>query len=162
MSENGENQSFLGQVEEIQSKYENNRLPAFSMPGPISEYNEYLSYDKQKLKALSIEDCSIISLRLSQYALYIQRCYNKIISSILILEAEIDSIIATKAHSYFGQWAHQRLQAIKDNTRADELNNTLIDLKQKKERFEHMALCIKNLSDQFKNLKFDKIKQRQS
>jgi hypothetical protein len=135
-------------------------LPELKAPGNVEEYEQYFTFDRQKLRAITVEDCSIISLRLTQYAFYVQRSENRIKSNIKAIKSEINRVIASTAHTYPGQWEHQASQAIQNNEYAAALSKKLIDFEQKLDRFYNIASSIKLLADQYKNLKFDKIKER--
>jgi hypothetical protein len=157
---NGKQNSFLASQTSTQEKYEREILPAHGKPGLIEEYEEYMNYDAAKLKSLGIEECSIISLRLTQYSIFLQRCYNRDKSKLTAIKAEITRCIAPHAHNYQGQWELQREQATEDNDYTKELRKTMLTLEQRTERLYGMAASFKSLADQFKNLQFSKIKER--
>ena len=160
MSNNGNALSYVVENHEKQNLDEYKKLPQLTAPGNTSEYEEYFTYDRAKLRALTSEDCSIVSLRLIQYAMYIQRSENRIKGNMKSIKAEINRCIASTAHQFSGAWEFQREQAIQNKEYAKKLNDLLLDYEQKAERLNNIAASIKMLSDQFKNLKFDKIKER--
>ena len=81
--------------------------------------------------------------------------------SINTIKSEINRCIARTAHQYTGQWDLQKDQAIQDNDYTKDLHSTLIQMQNRYDRLTEIAPQIKNISDSFKNLKFDKIKKFQ-
>lgn len=160
MTVNGEKLSFLASQTKQQEEYENRILPSHGKPGLLEEYEEYMSYDTAKLKALTGEQCSMICIRLIQYSLYVQRCFNRDKSKVHAIKSEITRCIANKAHLFPGQWELQREQATADNNYTKELREDLIVLEQRVERFAGIAATLKTLAEQFKGLQFSKARER--
>ena len=144
-----------------QDSFECKILPEHTAPGVTSEFKEYFTYDKDELRALSVEDCDIIATRLLQYSIYIQRCYNRDKSRAHYLKSEITRCIAPAAHKYPGQWELQREQATHDNEYTKKLYFQNVEIEQRLKRFYEMSNKIRELADQFKSLKFSKIKERE-
>lgn len=157
----GKSLSSLAQIEKYEDAFEANRLPELLMPGELADYEEYLTMDSAALKKLSAEDCSIISLRLAQYSYYVQRMTNTVKAKINTIKSEINRCIAHTAHQYQGQWDLQKDQAIQDNDYTKDLHILLTKMQNRYDRLVDIAPQIKNISESFKNLKFDKIKKFQ-
>lgn len=164
MSDNGESKSPLSLHETRMSEYEANILPPHSMPGLIDEYEEYFTADAAKLKSSTLEKCAIISTRLSQYSLFIQRCINRDKSRVSFLKDKLDGEIVEHMGKHAGQglsWDLQRRAAINSaGQSAFSYHKQIQQIEQRMERLEHIALSIKNLSDSFKNLQYAKLKDR--
>lgn len=146
-------------LEENDAKYqdfENRVLPAFGAPGILDEYERYLNLESDQIKALSIEKCAIISLRLAQYGFYLQRCINRDNSRIKFLENEVRRTIAARVSQYSGPWEFQTQQAINDNEFAARSQASKVHLEQRVERLNKLAYSIKEISDKFKDLQFAK------
>lgn len=148
----GENKSSLV----IAENYIKNILPINSKPALLEEYQEYFNYDKQKIKSLTAEDCGIICLRLSQYALFLQRCENKNKALEKELISNINNIISNTINNYTGSWDLQRAQAIKDNTVASEINEDLKEVQKILFSLKDVTNYIKDISDKYKNLQYSK------
>lgn len=155
----GSGKLLLERIESTEDDFESNRLPELLMPGSLQDYEKYLTLDSDALKRLTTEDCSIISLRLSQYSYYVQRMTNRTRARINTVKSEINRIIATNAHNFQGAWDLQREQAIQNNDYTKELNIILVKMQNRYDRLELVALSIKNIAESFKNLKFDKIQK---
>ena len=93
------------------------------------------------------EDCAQISMRLSQYAFFIQRTLNREIARYNWAEESIKEVIADELNTYKGYgYIEKSLQAIKHNDKANGLNKIKKYAKQRMDRMSYLANNIKNLS----------------
>ena len=151
------------EVNEVtQQQLEERLLPINGPPGEHEEFQKYAGYDRDQLRGLSIEDCALIASRLSQYALYLQRSFNRNQSRIRFLEHEIRKTIASQVSDYGGQWEFQKQQAIDNDTYASSTQATLLQYQQINDRLSHVTLSIKDLADRYKDLQFAKINERKA
>lgn len=159
---NGESKFPFLANEERQNEREQAILPINGMPGQHDEYQNYANYDADMMRALTIQDCAIIAARLSQYCVYIQRCFNRNKRRIKFLEAEVRKTIASKVQGYGGQWEFQKQQAINDDEYALQNHKKMLEYEQVNTTIEHLSLSIKDLADRYKDLQFAKIQERKS
>ena len=112
------------------------------------ELNSYFSMSRDVIEKLTPEDCAQISLRLAQYALFLQRTINREIARHNWAEESIKESIADEINNYKGYgYIEKSLQAIKHNEKASGLNRIKKYAKQRMDRLSYLANNIKNLSD---------------
>jgi len=112
------------------------------------ELNSYFSMSRDVIEKLTPEDCAQISLRLAQYALFLQRTINREIARHNWAEESIKESIADEINNYKGYgYIEKSLQAIKHNDKASGLNRIKKYAKQRMDRLSYLANNIKNLSD---------------
>lgn len=131
-------------------------LPDNIIPGNPDEFTRYFTMDISVLDKLTAQNCANISYRLSQYALFIQRCVNHHSARAKELLREINHIIAPTLNQYRGNWEMQRVSAILDNDVAKQYDDELIAIQKKIEGFQSMANFIDKLSSSMKNIQFSK------
>lgn len=112
------------------------------------ELNGYFTMSRDIIEKLTPEDCAQISMRLSQYAFFIQRTLNREIARYNWSEESIKEVIADELNNYKGYgYIEKSLQAIKHNDKANGLNKIKKYAKQRMDRMSYLANNIKNLSD---------------
>ena len=112
------------------------------------ELNGYFSMSRDIIEKLTPEDCAQISLRLAQYALFLQRTINREIARHNWSEESIKETIADEINNYKGYgYIEKSLQAIKHNEKANGLNRIKKYAKQRIDRLSYISNNIKNLSD---------------
>lgn len=112
------------------------------------ELNNYFHMTRDTIEKLTPEDCAQISMRLSQYAFFIQRTLNREIARYNWADETIKEVIADELNNYKGYgYAEKSLQAIKHNDKASGLNKIKKYAKQRMDRMSYLANNIKNLSD---------------
>lgn len=117
---------------------------------PEDEINVYFSMNRDHIEKLCPEDCLQIALRLSQFALHIQRTTNRELARYNWAEETIKSVIADEINNYKGYgFVEKSLQAIKHNDKAESLNKIKKYAKQRSDRLSYLSGNIKNLADVF-------------
>jgi hypothetical protein len=112
------------------------------------ELNSYFTMNRDAIEKLTPEDCAQIAMRLSQYALFVQRTLNREIARHNWAEESIKETIADEINNYKGYgYVEKSLQAIKHNDKASSLNKIKKYAKQRMDRMSYIANNIKNLSD---------------
>lgn len=112
------------------------------------ELNSYFTMNRDSIEKLTPEDCAQIAMRLSQYALFVQRTLNREIARHNWAEETIKETIADEVNNYKGYgYIEKSLQAIKHNDKASSLNKIKKYAKQRMDRLSYIANNIKNLSD---------------
>lgn len=112
------------------------------------ELNSYFTMNRDSIEKLTPEDCAQIAMRLSQYALFVQRTLNREIARHNWAEETIKETIADEVNNYKGYgYIEKSLQAIKHNDKANALNKIKKYAKQRMDRLSYIANNIKNLSD---------------
>jgi len=156
---NGDN-SFSTLSDDISSieTFENNVLPRNQIPATLEEYEGYFNMSESEINNLSPNESARIAVRLSQYAIFIQRVLNKDKARAQWLKWEIKKIIAPKINQYSGGWELQEQQAILDDEIAAKRQAQLFVVDARIESLNNISFAINRLADQFKNLKFYKTK----
>lgn len=112
------------------------------------ELNGYFTMSRDMIEKSTPEDCAQISMRLAQYAFFIQRTLNREIARYNWAEESIKEVIADELNNYKGYgYIEKSLQAIKHNDKANGLNKIKKYAKQRMDRMSYLANNVKNLSD---------------
>lgn len=123
------------------------------------ELNGYFTMSRDTMEKLTPEDCAQISMRLCQYALFLQRTLNREIARHNWAEESIKETIADEINNYKGYgFVEKSLQAIKHNDKANALNRIKKYAKQRMDRLSYIANSIKNLSDILITIQKTKVK----
>lgn len=124
-------------------------LPAYASNAmQEEELNLYLTMNRDYLEKLGPEDCAQISYRLGQFSFHIQRTINREIARLNWAEDTIKDVIANEINNYKGYgYIEKSLQAIKNNDKAQSLNNIKKYAKQRIDRLSYIANSINNLSN---------------
>ena len=136
-------------------------LPDYASSRSIeeTEINEYLAMSRDQIEKLSPEDCAQISLRLTQFAFYIQRTINREIARHNWSEESVKEIIADEINSYKGYgYIEKSYQAIKHNEKASALQSIKKYSQQRIDRLSYIANNLKNLSDILLSVQKTKVK----
>lgn len=124
-----------------------------------SELNSYFTMSRDQIEKQTPEACAEISLRLAQYAFFIQRTINREAARHNWADESIKEVIADEINNYKGYgYAEKSLQAIKHNDKASALNKIKKYAKQRMDRLSYLANNIKNLSDIFMSINKNKVK----
>ncbi|NBW09730.1 MAG: hypothetical protein EBR82_17075 [Caulobacteraceae bacterium] len=123
------------------------------------ELNNYLGMSRDVIEKLTPEDCCQISLRLAQYAFFLQRTLNREIARHNWAEESIKETIADDINNYKGYgYVEKSNQAIKHNDKANALNRIKKYAKQRMDRLSYLSNGIKNLSDILLSVQKTKVK----
>ena len=139
----------VGERNKILDQYENNiGLPPNLPPGDESELQEYLSMDRTAIEAMSPERAIAISIRMSQYSFYLQRCINRDKAIKTWADSELSDVIASEVNSFDKYTKYEARVALicKNNSAAGELRRIQLFASQRIERLSELAAGIKNLS----------------
>jgi len=131
-------------------------LPPNILPGEVDEFRSYLDMNLEIIEKLNYQKCAAISYRLSQFALYIQRCLNKQKAYAKRLNYEIDKIACPIMNQYSGNWTSQKISAIQDNDVTKNYAEKLVNCEERIERLEDISKRITELSHSMKNIQFTK------
>lgn len=123
------------------------------------ELNDYFTMSRDVIEKLTPEDCAQIALRLSQYALFLQRTLNRESARYHWADESIKETIADDLNNYKGYgYVEKAPQAIKHNEKANALNKIKKYAKQRMDRLSYLAANIKNLSDIVLSVQKTKVK----
>lgn len=142
--------------DESLDKAENSILPKNVQPGSLEEFEQYLNMTADQVRRLDAEEVAIISLRLNQYSFYIQRCSNRERSRVIYLRHQLKEKAAKNYSKYDGSWEYREQQAILGNPEAQKISDLLTYHESRLARIENLSLSIKNISDNFRNIQYDK------
>lgn len=130
-------------------EYENKiGLPPNLPPGDEGELSEYLSMDRQVIEAMSPNRAISISIRMSQYAFYLQRCINRDKAILTWADSELTSLIAQHLSDYdkFTKYEAKVALICKENIAAQEIQKVKSYASQRIDRLSDLSAGIKNLS----------------
>jgi hypothetical protein len=150
------------QWDSVLDEYESSiGLPAYKNLNSFNEIelNDYFAMNRDAIEKLTPDDCTQIALRLSQYALFLQRTLNREIARYNWAEETIKEVIADDINNYKGYgYIEKAYQAIKHNDKASSLNKIKKYAKQRMDRLSYLANNIKNISDIVLNIQKIKVK----
>lgn len=117
-------------------------------PGDKEELQEYLDMDKTHIESLSKRSAIAISIRLAQYAFYINRLTNKHKSMMTWINHKMEKIIAGEINQYDSYKKYDINVALiaKNNSAAAELNVMKLHVQQIIDRLDNVSNGIKNIS----------------
>lgn len=96
-------------------------IKAKIVPNPIEEY---LNMPREQMRRLTHPECREIALCLTQYALFIQRCYNEKMNEYNFVKTELDRTIVSDMQQYQAPTTDERrLLAIRNNEAARKLES---------------------------------------
>ena len=123
-------------------------LPEAKPPGTEEELQEYLSMSREVIEKLSPEKIWSISVRLSQFAFYIQRNINRNNAIIKYAEHEINKIVSQEIKQFdkFTKHEVKVYQICRTNSAAIEALKIKIYAEQTVDRLTDLASGLKNLS----------------
>jgi len=137
-------------VEKALDDYESScGLPININPGQEEELQEILNMNKDKILKLSCLECGALGLRLSQYALYIQRLSNAESSRMTWANTQIINACASCWSNYSDYIKYDMKIAIiaKENEYVSKLNSIISYAKQRINRLEYVSSGIKYMSE---------------
>ena len=154
----------LAAVGQALDDYEKNAsLPGLRSPGNEEELNEYFTMDKEKIESFSSAQCGVVSFRLAQYALYVQRLINREKSHKLWAEAMLKEQLVPYNDSY-GQYTKHEMKielAAKENSFIYKLKHMIRYAEQRIQRLDGLAFNIEFMSKVIMNMKYSKGKQNE-
>ena len=129
-------------------------LPAHTPPGEESELNEYLNCGRDVMESYSAIDLAQIAWRLSQYAFYIQREYNRENSRVKWCEAKAYSACAKEFDNYSKFYKHEvKMAAIAaDNSYVGALCDLRNYAEQRSVRLDFLSKHLASMETTVKNL----------
>ena len=134
---------------QLLDQYENKiGLPANVPPGDENELQEYLSMDRQTVEAMSPDRAIAISVRLSQYSFYLQRCLNRDKAIKIWADSELDKIVGQHVLDYDKYTKYEMRVALicRENKAAQEILSIKSYASQRIERLSELAGGTKSLS----------------
>ena len=113
--------------------------------------------DRTSIEAISSEECAIISTRLVQFAFHVQRAQNRELARVTWAKNEAKMSVADELNNYQGYSYEERFsKALKNNDYARDVNNIMVYAQQRADRLNFVANGLKNLSETFKSIQFNK------
>lgn len=135
--------------EKLLDEYEKNAgLPANISPGVEAELQEYFTMNKDVIEKLTAERALSISIRLSQYSIYITRLLNKEKGRKVWATDELNRIIAKSINEYdkYMKSEYKVASIIQENAAAKVLSDITTYANQRIERLNEIASGINSLS----------------
>jgi hypothetical protein len=150
----------LNYIDAILDEYETKcGLPICKAPGAEEELDRYLSMDRDEIEKLTPDLCSGILYRLSQYAFYLKRLYNREKSRVIWAKQQLNEIVAKEIDNY-DKYTKSDINIAKianSNSYALSLQKIMTYAEQRSVRLENMADFIKHLSDSMKAIQMTKV-----
>ena len=124
-------------------------LPAHVPPGSDDELNEYFTWDRDVIEAISVEQCGAVAYRLAQFSFYIQRESNREIAREKWASTQLEDAVSSELDSYDKYMKYDVKVSLicKENTYAQVLRAIQKKAEQRISRLVYLASSIKNLSD---------------
>jgi undecaprenyl pyrophosphate synthase len=149
----------LSKIDQILDDYEKRSgLPQCKAPGAEEEFEKYLTMDRTEMEALQHENCAEIGYRLSQYAFYLQRLFNREKARVIWARQQLTDTIAKSLGDYdkFTKYDIKVALIIKENVYAESLSKIITYAEQRAQRLEFLATSLKNMADALKNMQMAK------
>jgi len=143
----------LLKIDTILDEYEKQMgLPICKAPGLEEELDKYISMDRKDMEALQPEVCAEIGYKLSQYAFYLQRLFNREKTRTIWARQQLTETIAKSLSDYdkYMKFEIKVALIIKENTYAESLQKILTYAEQRSQRLEFLATNLKNMTDALK------------
>lgn len=143
-------------LDEYESKCGLSKLTA---PGAEEELDRYLSMSRDEVEKLTPDLCSGILYRLSQYAFYLKRLYNREKSRTIWAKQQLNEIVAKEIDNY-DKYTKADINIAKitnGNSYALSLQKIMTYAEQRSTRLEELANFIKHLSDSMKAIQMTKV-----
>lgn len=123
-------------------------IPEIKAPGEDSELQEYLNMERDVIEKLSPNRTWSISVRLSQFSFYLQRCINRNKAVVKFADYELNKLVAQEVGQY-DKWTKHEVKVsliCKENVAAAELLQIKNYAEQIVERLTDLSAGIKSLS----------------
>lgn len=138
------------------SNFEDSVLPKNVIPGTVEEYEQYINMSNDEIQRISSDELLIISLKLTQYALYIQRCRNKEKAYTVYYNHKLKDAASPYYKPGAGSWEYTEQHAINKNEAAKIFKEKLIEHTCRLNLLEDVTSQVKNISDTFRNIYYDR------
>jgi hypothetical protein len=141
-------------AEAVASFKDDIELPEISIP---YEINDILSYTRQQLKSKTKEDLAIAGVQLSQYGMYIKIQMNRLKSTILWCNANIDSIVGRELPATQGYGIKEKsLIIVRNDKDANQLMRLRVFAETKLQSVEDLDKKLEFMAQSIKTLTFNK------
>lgn len=150
----------LYKLDELLDSYEKQSgLPPCQAPGKEEELQRYLEMDRDEIEKLTPELCSQIIYRLSQYAFYLKRLFNREKSRAVWARQELTNMIAKLYGKYdkFTKFEINVALITKEDSYAQSIQKILTYAEERAQRLDELALYMKHLSDSVKAIQMTKV-----
>lgn len=115
--------------------------------------DEYLNMPLEQMRKLSQQDCREIALCLSQYALFVQRCYNEQMNIHQNAKNKLDRMIVQEMQQIRAITTDERrILAIKGNEAAHKMDQIKNEAWFKANQIGNLSAQIDKIGKQFENL----------
>lgn len=124
-------------------------LPLHINPGPETELNEYLSWNRDVIESMTAEQCASTAYRLAQYSFYFQRESNREAAREKWAKSQLDAVIAPQLNSYDKFMKHETKVSMvcRENSYAFTLDSIRTKAEQRMTRLMYLSSSLKALSD---------------
>jgi hypothetical protein len=149
----------LNRIDQILDAYEQKvGLPSCKSPGTEEELNQYLNMDRTSMESLDMMGCAEIGYRLSQYAFYIQRLFNRETARVIWAKQELTDVISKSLVEYdkYMKFDTKVALIIKENGYANSVQKIVIYAEQRAKRLEFLSTSIKNIGEAMKSMQLAK------
>lgn len=145
----------MNHIDSILNEYEKSIGLKFKDP---LESERYLNLTQQEMRALTLEECAEASLLLAQLSAFVQSEQNKEAARIKMAEQKLERAYLND-EAFTGSWESKRIKAILNDDVLKKWNDIKRYAELRELRLRNISLNIKNLSDQYKNLQYAKVKK---
>lgn len=124
-------------------------IPAHKPPGSEEELNEYFTWDRDVIEAMTAEQCASTAYRLAQFSFYLQRESNRETAREKWATAQLYDVIALKLNDYDKYMKTDvKISLIcKEDSYAKVIQSIKLKAEQRVARLQYLSSSIKTLSD---------------
>jgi len=149
----------MEKIEAVLDEYEHQcGFPQLKSPGQEKELDEYLNMDRETVEKLTPDAACSLAYRLSQFAFYIQRLYNREKSRKTWAETELNRVIAGHIEDYSQYLKYEMRTAMvcRENAYATNVQNIVRYAAQRMQRLEDLSAGIQNLAGAIRSVGYVK------
>jgi hypothetical protein len=159
MEDNSPAKERMEKIEAVLDEYERQcGFPPIKSPGQEQELDEYLSMGRDTIEKLTPEAAGSLSYRLSQFAFYIQRLYNRERSRKTWADSELNRVIAAHIEDYsrYIKYDMRAAMVCRENAYATNVQSIVRYATQRMQRLEDLSEGIQNLALAIKSVGYMK------
>lgn len=112
------------------------------------DVSKYFNLKAEEIKSLSVEDCIEGAYLLSQFALHIQKEYNKMSAITSKCDYELKRYVSDKVSQFqYASYEERIMRIIKEDSVAAKISEIKVDAESKKQLLQHVSNTINTLSN---------------
>src|SRR5690606_1720920 len=143
----------MKKIDELLDSYEENLGLTAQSEKDYEDIGQYLNMSRDQLEKFDPQDCSQIVYRLSSFALFLNRSYNREMARYNWSESLMKELTAPRLDQQSGYGFIEKYnKAVVDDEYTRKLNEINRYAKQRSDRLSFLSNSVKNLADSLKNI----------